>query len=155
MSSTVPVATAVTTSIDIPMDKIAGLIAEEERVRIKEQYDKMTAYKMQLDYAANNERMRQSKEMHEQRKKHEELLFFAQNPTAVVERRERELQELENRAVRVKQDTESIVATRAADARSELLLAGKRRADVLFRTKFIGYMLVGIGLAFIATAASL
>lgn len=150
MSSTLSTAT-----IDVPTDKIAGLIAEEERMRIKEQYDKTTAYKMQLDYAANNEYMRQSKEMHEQRKKHEELLFFAQNPTATVERKERELQKLEDRENLLKRETEAYVARKGADARSELLLAGKRRADVLFRTKFIGYMLVGIGLALIATAASL
>lgn len=110
---------------------------------------------MQLDYAANNEYMRQSKEMHEQRKKHEELLFFAQNPTAAKERKERELQQWEDREHLLKHETEAYVARKGADARSELILAGKRRADVLFRTKFIGYMLVGVGLALIATAASL
>lgn len=154
----IPVATACptsTTTIDIDKDKIASLIASAEQKAIQDHYTDLTRYKKQLDGLLHEETIRQSKEIHEQKKKQDELSFLAQNPEVANKKRRMDLDRLEDEETRKKNENDRKMKMMETQARTELLLKEKRHADFVCNTKYAGYMLVGVGLSFIVTASHL
>ena len=154
----IPVATAVsssTTFVEIDNAKIERMAAQKYAEAVTKHWDDMTKYKQQLKQLESDEATLQIKKDGEQRRKHDDALFNANNPKVVEQARDEEFVRLKNEEFKKTNENERRIKRAEADARTELLLKDKRRGDFLFKTKFAGYMFIGVGLSLIVTASHL
>ena len=145
MSSHVPIAQSVSTSIDVDSERVAQLVAETDREERTKYYKALVDAdkKRQSDIFVVEKKHKE--ELHQKDKQHQEVVFRATYPQAAVHQMQ---MDREKRAVEEeKKDRENVrlMERNRADAEREVLLHDKHLADWKENVKMTGILLLGVG----------